>query len=164
MYEMYFSFKISDEHKCDFQGNPPVPTCTRTYPELSSQCRVYDFLFDQLLGSPLVKCSLCGGLGLHSPYKRQNLSHRNEIHLAIHACLIQHVGDILTNVLQLYIVYSKLVTEVTLENITIILSKLLFFQTIESAKPTFAPSAGSRKFLENEKQNSRKNYGAMFSC
>ena len=41
--------------------------------------------------------------------------------------------------------------------------KLLFFQTIESAKHAFAASAGSRKFLENEKQNSRKNYGAMFS-
>ena len=41
--------------------------------------------------------------------------------------------------------------------------KLLFFQTIESAKRTFAASAGSRKFLENEKQNSRKNYGAVFS-
>ena len=41
--------------------------------------------------------------------------------------------------------------------------KLLFFQTIESAKHAFAASAGSRKFLENEKQNSRKNYRAMFS-
>ena len=39
----------------------------------------------------------------------------------------------------------------------------LFFQTIESAKRTFAARAGSRKFLENEKQNSRKNYSAMFS-
>ena len=42
--------------------------------------------------------------------------------------------------------------------------KLLFFQTIESAKREFVARAGSRKFLENEKQNSRKNYGAMFSC
>ena len=42
--------------------------------------------------------------------------------------------------------------------------KLLFFQTIESAKRAFAASAGSRKFLENEKKkNSRKNYEAMFS-
>ena len=41
--------------------------------------------------------------------------------------------------------------------------KLLFFQTLESAKRAFAASAGSRKFLENEKQNSRKNYRAMFS-
>ena len=41
--------------------------------------------------------------------------------------------------------------------------KLLFFQTIESAKRAFAARAGSRKFLENEKQNSRKNYGAMFT-
>ena len=40
----------------------------------------------------------------------------------------------------------------------------LFFQTIESVKRAFAASAGSRKFLENEKQNSRKNYGVMFSC
>ena len=38
-----------------------------------------------------------------------------------------------------------------------------FFQTIESAKRTFATRAGSRKFLENEKQNNRKSYGAMFS-
>ena len=46
-----------------------------------------------------------------------------------------------------------------------VLSKesFLFFQTIESAKRTFAARAGSRKFLENENQNSRKNYGAMFS-
>ena len=42
--------------------------------------------------------------------------------------------------------------------------KLLFFQTIESAKRAFAASAGWRKFLENEKQNSRKNYGITFSC
>ena len=49
-------------------------------------------------------------------------------------------------------------------------TKLLFFQTIESAKRTFADRAGSGKpallhalFLKNEKQNSRKNYGAMFS-
>ena len=48
---------------------------------------------------------------------------------------------------------------------------LLFFQTIESAKRTFAARAGSGKpaflhalFLKNEKQNSRKNYGAPFSC
>ena len=44
--------------------------------------------------------------------------------------------------------------------------KLLFFQTIESAKRAFAAGAGSRKLalcLENEKQNSRKNYGEMFS-
>ena len=34
---------------------------------------------------------------------------------------------------------------------------------IESAKRAFAARAGSRKFLENEKQNSRKNYGAMFT-
>ena len=39
----------------------------------------------------------------------------------------------------------------------------LFFQTIESAKRAFAASAGSRKFLENEKQNSRKIYAPMFS-
>ena len=50
-------------------------------------------------------------------------------------------------------------------------TKLLFFQTMESAKRAFAAGAGSGKpallhalFLENEKQNSRKNYGAMFSC
>ena len=49
-------------------------------------------------------------------------------------------------------------------------TKLLFFQTIESAKRTFAARAGSGKpallqalFLENEKQNNRKNCGAMFS-
>ena len=49
-------------------------------------------------------------------------------------------------------------------------TKLLFFQTIESAKCAFAATAGSGKpaflhalFLGNEKQNSRKNYGAMFS-
>ena len=42
--------------------------------------------------------------------------------------------------------------------------KLLFFQTIESAKRAFAARPGSRKFLKNEKQNSRKNYGATFSC
>ena len=41
--------------------------------------------------------------------------------------------------------------------------KLLFFQTIESARHAFAARAGSRKFLENEKQNGRKNYGAMFT-
>ena len=41
--------------------------------------------------------------------------------------------------------------------------KALCFQTIESVKRAFAASAGSREFLENEKQNSRKNYGAMFS-
>ena len=34
--------------------------------------------------------------------------------------------------------------------------KLLLFQTIESAKRTFSTKDGSRKFLENEKQNSRK--------
>ena len=46
----------------------------------------------------------------------------------------------------------------------------LFFQIKESAKHAFAAGAGSGKpallhvlFLENEKQNSRKNYGAMFS-
>ena len=50
-------------------------------------------------------------------------------------------------------------------------TKLLFFQTIESAKCAFATMAASRKraflhalFLENEKQNSRKDYTAMFSC
>ena len=51
-------------------------------------------------------------------------------------------------------------------------TKLSFFQTVESAaKHAFAARAGSGKpaildalFLENEKQNSRKNYGAMFSC
>ena len=49
-------------------------------------------------------------------------------------------------------------------------SKLLFFQTTESAKRAFATRAGSGKpallhtlFLENEKQNSKKNYRAMFS-
>ena len=42
--------------------------------------------------------------------------------------------------------------------------KILFFQTIESAKRAFAAKAGSRKpALFLEKQNSRKNYGAMFS-
>ena len=48
-------------------------------------------------------------------------------------------------------------------------TKLLFFQTIESAKCTFAARAGSGKpallhvlFLENEKQNSRKTYRACF--
>ena len=39
----------------------------------------------------------------------------------------------------------------------------MFFQTIESAKRAFAARAGSRKFLENEKKNGRKNYGAVFS-
>ena len=46
----------------------------------------------------------------------------------------------------------------------------MFFRTVESAKPAFAAGAGSGKpallhalFLENEKQNSRKTYGAMFS-
>ena len=50
------------------------------------------------------------------------------------------------------------------------LKKLSFFQTMESAKRTFAARAGSGKpallpalFLKNEKQNSRKNYGAMIS-
>ena len=50
-------------------------------------------------------------------------------------------------------------------------TKLLFFQTIESVKCTFAAMAGSGKpaflhalFLENEKQSGRKNYGTMFSC
>ena len=45
-----------------------------------------------------------------------------------------------------------------------------FFQTIESAKRAFSAMVGSGKpaflhalFLENEKQNSRKNYTAMFS-
>ena len=49
-------------------------------------------------------------------------------------------------------------------------NKVLFFQTIESAKHALAVRAGSGKpallhalFLENEKQNSSKNYGAMFS-
>ena len=49
-------------------------------------------------------------------------------------------------------------------------TKLLFFQTIESAKHAFAARAGSGKpaplyvlFLENEQQNSRLNYAAMFS-
>ena len=41
--------------------------------------------------------------------------------------------------------------------------QLLCFQTIESAKRALAASADSSKFLENEKQNSRKKYGAMFS-
>ena len=44
--------------------------------------------------------------------------------------------------------------------------KLLFFETIESAKRAFAARAGSRKpalFLENEKQNSKKkNTGQCF--
>ena len=47
----------------------------------------------------------------------------------------------------------------------------LFFQTIESAKCAFASMAGSGEpaflhvlFLKNKKQNSRKNYMAMFSC
>ena len=46
----------------------------------------------------------------------------------------------------------------------------LFFQTIQSAKCPFAARAGSGKpvflhalFLENEKQNSSKNYRAMIS-
>ena len=50
-------------------------------------------------------------------------------------------------------------------------TKLLFFQTVESAKRAFPARASSGKptflhalFLENEKQNSSKNYGAMFSC
>ena len=49
-------------------------------------------------------------------------------------------------------------------------TRLLFFQTIESAKRAFAAMAGSGKpaflhvlFLENEKQNSSKNYGTTFS-
>ena len=49
-------------------------------------------------------------------------------------------------------------------------TKLLFFQTIESTKCTFAAVPGSGKptflhasFLENEKQNSRKNYMASIS-
>ena len=49
-------------------------------------------------------------------------------------------------------------------------TKLLFFQTIESAKCAFATRAGSGKpaflhalFLENERQNGRKHYRAMFS-
>ena len=49
-------------------------------------------------------------------------------------------------------------------------TKLLFFQTRESAKHAFAAMASSGEpaflhalFLENEKQNSRKNYTAMFS-
>ena len=48
--------------------------------------------------------------------------------------------------------------------------KLLFFQTIESAKGAFAVRAGSGKraflhalFLENEKQNSSKNYRTVLS-
>ena len=49
-------------------------------------------------------------------------------------------------------------------------TKFLFFQTLESAKRAFAAREVSGKpaffhalFLENEKQNSRKNYGAIFS-
>ena len=42
--------------------------------------------------------------------------------------------------------------------------KLSFSQTTELAKTAFAPRAGSRKFRENEQQNSRKKFGAMFSC
>ena len=49
-------------------------------------------------------------------------------------------------------------------------TKLLFFQTIEPVKCAFAARAGPGKpaflrvlFLENEKQNCGKNYGAMFS-
>ena len=49
-------------------------------------------------------------------------------------------------------------------------NKAFVFPTIESAKHAFAARAGSGKpallhvlFLENEKQNSRKKYGAMFS-
>ena len=40
--------------------------------------------------------------------------------------------------------------------------KLLFFQTIESAKRTFAARAGSRKFLENEKKTAEKITGQCF--
>ena len=47
-------------------------------------------------------------------------------------------------------------------------TKLLFFQTIESEKRTFATKTGSAKpaflhalFVENEKQNNRKDYGTI---
>ena len=47
---------------------------------------------------------------------------------------------------------------------------VVFFQTIESAKRTFAARAGSGNpaflhalFLENEKRNCGKNYEAIFS-